>query len=1082
MRTEFLFDGFFAFRTPLLPFDELVRWGADLEAPAAMGDPAALAAALERDRRRLRDRLRRSFASTTMREALFVASPSLDDSFDVWMADPDGERGQKAERSLVRYFARMCARPTPFGLFAGFSLGGAGPAARLALDGRASYRRHTRLDMEYVCKAVEDLLQRPELRRELIWRPSSSLYEAAGQLRFAEQVLRERARSYHLVAVSHSEHIAAALACAANGASARDIVEAIERFDPDLEPGAADGFVAELIDAQLLVADLVPAVTGPEPVGELVRTLRAHPSTADVAETLSWTLERIEALDGNGIENGPAPYREVAARLEQTGSKVDLPRLFQVDMVKPATEAALGTEVIAAMTELAHLLHRIAPPRSTDALASFRDAFVKRYESRAVPLVEALDEEMGIGFGAADAPAADPSPLLAELPFPARPRDEGARLGRGEKRLLARLGAALRAGAKEVVLDEDDLNALASDSALPLPDCFALFATLVAPSPQALAAGDFRIYSRSCSGPSGASLLGRFCHADAQLEEHVRAHLRREEALRPDAIFAEVVHLPEGRVGNVIARPTLRDYEIPFLGRSGAPQERQILVSDLTVSVVDGRIVLRSRRLGREVIPRLTNAHNYQGPGLAIYRFLCTVARQGTTPWLAFEWRGIEAPFLPRVSTGRFVLSRARWKLTGPQLATLAAPTPAAQHRAMQELRSALELPRFVYLVDGDNHLPVDLDNALAVDSFVQLVKQRDSATLEELFPGPHELCASGPEGLFAHELIVPFHRAARAAAAEPQRQRPVQLVQSPTRVARRFPPGSEWLYWKIYCGAGTADRVLREVIVPLLPAIADVADRWFFIRYADPDPHLRLRFHGSPERLQARLLPAIAGAVEPLLQDGRVWRTQLDTYERELERYGGAEGILPCEEIFFADSMAVAGIVDLLDGDDGLRARWQLGLRGMDLLLDDLGFDLPAKHALSRRLRAGFAKELKVDGLFERKLGEKFRKERAALEDLFDPSQEASHPYRSGIELLRRRSASLAPSVARLRKKEAQHGLTTPVAELAGSLLHMHANRILRSSARAHELVMYDFLGRLYESQAARARGRGARTSAVQR
>jgi hypothetical protein len=34
-----------------------------------------------------------------------------------------------------------------------------------------------------------------------------------------------------------------------------------------------------------------------------------------------------------------------------------------------------------------------------------------------------------------------------------------------------------------------------------------------------------------------------------------------------------------------------------------------------------------------------------------------------------------------------------------------------------------------------------------------------------------------------------------------------------------------------------------------------------------------------------------------------------------------------------------------------------------------------------------------------------------------------------------------------------------------------MHANRMLRSTQRAQELVLYDFLDRLYESRAARIR-----------
>ena len=39
-----------------------------------------------------------------------------------------------------------------------------------------------------------------------------------------------------------------------------------------------------------------------------------------------------------------------------------------------------------------------------------------------------------------------------------------------------------------------------------------------------------------------------------------------------------------------------------------------------------------------------------------------------------------------------------------------------------------------------------------------------------------------------------------------------------------------------------------------------------------------------------------------------------------------------------------------------------------------------------------------------------------------------------------------------------------------------MHANRLLRSEQRAQELVLYDFLARLYDSEVARARGASKR------
>src|SRR5206468_5057974 len=185
----------------------------------------------------------------------------------------------------------------------------------------------------------------------------------------------------------------------------------------------------------------------------------------------------------------------------------------------------------------------------------------------------------------------------------------------------------------------------------PLPDAFCVTATLCAGSTDALREGDFKILLKFASGPTGARLMARFCHADATLRSRVETHLRAEEVCDPEAVFAEIVHLPEGRLGNVLCRPVLRDYEIPYLGRSGAPPERQIPVSDLMVRVEAGRIVLRSRRLGRRVIPRLTTAHSYDRRCLGLYRFLCSIQNQGVAAGLIWSWGVLErAQFLPRVT------------------------------------------------------------------------------------------------------------------------------------------------------------------------------------------------------------------------------------------------------------------------------------------------------------------------------------------------------------------------------------------------------------------------------------------------
>src|SRR5262249_37695604 len=159
-------------------------------------------------------------------------------------------------------------------------------------------------------------------------------------------------------------------------------------------------------------------------------------------------------------------------------------------------------------------------------------------------------------------------------------------------------------------------------------------------------------------------------------------------------------------------RPILRDYEIPYLGRSGAPPERQIPVTDLRVSLAAGQVVLRSARLGCRVIPRLSSAHNYAFRSLGVYKFLCALQGQGTAAALGWDWGVLSgAAFLPRVVTGRLVLARARWRVGREELRPLAGVRGAARFRAVQAWRAGRRLPRFVLLADWDNELPVDLDN-----------------------------------------------------------------------------------------------------------------------------------------------------------------------------------------------------------------------------------------------------------------------------------------------------------------------------------------------------------------------------------
>jgi len=454
------------------------------------------------------------------------------------------------------------------------------------------------------------------------------------------------------------------------------------------------------------------------------------------------------------------------------------------------------------------------------------------------------------------------------------------------------------------------------------------------------------------------------------------------------------------------SRPRLRRFEIPFLGISGAPDADQILPSELLVSVAQGRVALWSRRLGKEVVPRLSCPAS-SASGLAVVRFLGALQDQdgGSGGW---DWGPLkDLPFLPRVVRGRQVLCRAQWRLERAELERALEEAAQGVREAFDLIRSRRGLPRMVVFEDGDDAFLVDLEQPLWAEALGALVAGRDAFTLLECFPDPSNLPLRGPEGRFTHELVVAFQ-----CAKEP---RPALRCPEEIREPRFFPPGSEWLYAKIYCGPATADRVLLEGVAPLVEATRGLWDKWFFLRFGDPDPHLHLWFHGHPDRMTGDLLPWLFRMLEPLRRAGLWWRLQLDTYERELERYGGPPGLALAEDWFWRDSEQVLDDLAACRGEQGAQLRLKKAVAGAERILDALGLEQDARTRLTLLKDASPALEA-------------FQGQEPAPVDPRNPSM-----------------------AALLRVVEAAHSgrLAQPLEALAPALTRLHLNRLLRSEQR---------------------------------
>lgn len=1020
-------------RMPLLAVDVLERvWGPGVDPRLLDGPDDVLDAALEADRVRARAVLRTLTEDPEIGRALQDATADLGEGLRRWRDDPASRRGRSAERSLIRYVTRMCMRPALFGTLGSYALAEiGGERAALTLAGRSSLAVRTQPDPAALAAVLASAAEAASGSDDLIVQRDPGLYFAAGGLRLgAPRRGGGPSAGRSLITLRVSPAVRAVVDAAARPTRIGDLVARAERHEP-----RGRDVVQRLLATGALAAGTQPT-TGAGASAQALRALADIPGAAAARDALAAACA---ALAGEREDR-----RVIAAEsLRRAGAPDAVARRIHVNSVRPA-EIRLPSVVQRVLRQSVDLLASVAPARENPALVRFRERFEARYGTRPVPLLEAVDPDCGIGLqdGGVAAPGA-----AAAVHFE-----------------LIERGRATGA----VELTDADVAALrAVGEGRPPADAYGVVFGLRARDPAALERGEFAVVEPELTGPSGARLLGRLGDGDPDLADGLRAHVRAEEALRPDAVFAELACSPDTDWGLAVSyRPVLREWEVECGGRSGAASDRVLEVADLMLAF-EGELVVRSRTLGRRVFVRSSTAVNPRWMSLPAVRLLRALEAQGRAAGLKWSWAGAEvAPVLPRVTRGRIVLARRRWNLAPEGLEAHRGRCDADAVRAVSAWRRRHGVPVRVAVIGVKGELAVNLSGAIGIEAFLAAVHGADRIRLVEAATAA-DSPLTGPDGSYAHEFIVTYVRDASPEPAptdvseEPAAGRPLDSAGRLPLAARRFAPGSEWLYAKLYGSRTTADAVLAGLIGAL---DLTETETWFFIRYADPEPHLRLRIRGEPRRLWAQLLPRLHEATAPALDDGRLYRVVLDTYEREVERFGGLAGVELMERAAHADSVAWLRL------RRGGRSRQVCAVASVGALLADAGLTLDERESLCRAMVGKLnASGRSVAGL----MAARERAGRAAVQDILAAVEPLRPAYGSEAEAdadavvaaLRRRSAVLAPLVAGIDGLGLDRSTRTVVSILA----HLQANRVLRESGADDELAVFDALARAYRAQRAR-------------
>ncbi|ELR73138.1 Lanthionine biosynthesis protein LanB [Fulvivirga imtechensis AK7] len=777
-----------------------------------------------------------------IKEAIFIASHSLYKEVEEYLRfeGDNYKKEEKLKHSLFKYLTRMSTRCTPFGLLAGISEGEISNTTDLRLISREHYKRFVRLDMNYLLSFVNALIEDEEVFRQIKLYPNNTILKLSSFSRYVEFKFSGSYKQGQLVSVENSFYTDLILATAKKGATPVELSHAIVNADDEIHYDDAYAFVKECFENQLLTHNLRPFITGEDPLKQVLDKLNGINKTPELQhklDQLQGVAHELQKLNSSSIGVNTSSFIQLNETLKELNEKNELNFFFQLDLYKPSIGAQLNRSVTKDLQKAFKLLC-IDNKGGTPHLNTFKRKFLERYGDKEVPLLEVVDPDLGLGFPV-DGNTTNSYPWIQDIPLEGPVKQANQTNSAWTSFLTTKYLEALTERRTTIDLTDQDVEPFLSQDIKDLPDLLYSVCSIIAPSPEAIDKGEYIIYHDITAGNPVGTIAGRFCYLNPEIHKHVKQTAELVEKSHPEKIYAEVLFLSQDRAGNIALRPILGSFEIPIFERSSLPDKNMISLDDLYVSVDNDQIILRSEIHNKEVVPRMSNAHAYMNSSVPVYRFLCSLHHDNTKYRFGWDRYPIlpDNTFLPRVAYGKVILAKARWIIRQSDLQPY---DPDSLPKRLRQFIKNLNIPPKVELIDSDGSpLLINLNNSEGFNILTASIKNHHSVVLEEyLFSnGSFPTDNSSSHG-FINEFIIPF----KTDKASTLNHRRIPVSQS---AQRTFLPGSEWVYYKLYCGKNSANKVLTEYLQPLVRELKrkNLIKKWFFIRYADPEHHLRVRF-----------------------------------------------------------------------------------------------------------------------------------------------------------------------------------------------------------------------------------------------
>ncbi|KQM78852.1 hypothetical protein ASE74_12905 [Pedobacter sp. Leaf216] len=892
-----------------------------------------------------------------LKAAISISSTAFYETIKEVKADELKSLSPKVYFTIWKYFNRAKFRSTPYGTFAGFSL------LNNAIKPSAS--NIVIEEDQKICELVDwpykNNIQLPIadlLAKNCQLFSNSSYYFIPGSIRY----IACTDGVFELAELDDNSFVKQILLACLKPVRANDLIKALDIKADEVE--SLFGLLQDMHDLQLLFTNYDPNIIGKDYFERL-----GMPVTAALPQYL---IAQRKVLSGNVDES-----------------------------------------LLYAVPGLVKTLQGILPANDREALKQFTSRFKKKFEDQEVPLLLALDPELGIGYDELEQGGQHDN-------FIAKLTNKTAKTDADNERIKSTLKNTLNQNfekGKPVFLNKLKLHL--NEKPRSLPNSTSMI----------MAVHDDLIFAEQIGGATANALTGRFTMANDAVEDYAKSVANAEQDANPDVLFFDVAYMVEANVDNVNRRKLIYNHQLSILNFDTSAQP--LALNDIQVSVIGTEVILRSKSLNKRLVPRMASAYNYSRSDLSVFRLLCDLQHQGVITSLSLPLESLfpDLDYYPRLQYHNIVLSRSKWRIKKEAL--LGKDQKYLSIELCRKYLQNLGVSDYFKAGLSDQTLCFALQRDDDINAFLQYMQKQTSIYIEEFYlPQNNVVVDEGAKPYLAQFVLCIAH--------QEQIYGGLPNPSDHSTITRYFPPGKEWLYFEIYCHQQRSDQILATIINPYLAKHAAQIKKWFFIRYNENGNHIRFRVLLNDYRNAQILTSGLMDDLAPFLNAGLISDVQIKSYKRELERYG-SNMIENVEQHFTADSEFVLSLFET-QPDDFNKYKYCSDL--VANIVQSKVFDQQAAGKMIRLFSDSFNHEHRLEAADFKQLNSYYQEFRKAEILAFTAKQQQK------FEVF---AASFINCLKQVK--------TEKMVKLFGDLMHMHVNRLFNKDPRTNEMVMYYFL-----------------------